>query len=275
MDPARCLPARGETHLWYGGHDEPGAEPHRDLEVLSADERHRCARFSGRADRARYAAAWAGVRRVLAGYLGGSPAALRFEHHGPFEGGEQRRQPYLRTGEGAALRISVARSEGRWLLALAVGDPVGVDLEHLRDFDTAGLIERCLAPEERRRVNSLPAAERGDAFLRAWTRKEALMKAAALPRGTAPHRLPVHPTRYGPVPVGLPGEPPQGPPGWTVRDLVLPSAAERAALARPLHCTGPVRWHDLAATGPPATGGPAAAARHFAAATEKAAAPGA
>ncbi|MFG2819352.1 4'-phosphopantetheinyl transferase family protein [Kitasatospora sp. NPDC048365] len=229
VTPAPTLPPRGETHVWFGG--TTAAEPERDLALLPADERERALRHGSTADRARCAAAWAGTRRILARYLGADPAALRLERTGAAR--------WSTPGpDGTPVHLSVARADGSWLLALAVGDPVGADLERIRPLDTEGLAAHCLAPEERSWLAGLPDGEHTDAFLRAWTRKEALRKAADLPR-TAPRHLPVAADRPGPVTLAAPhpGD------GWTVDDL--PAAPdERAALARPAHCTGPLsRFH--------------------------------
>lgn len=227
--------------MWFGALDD--SEPSRDLELLSADERVRCARFSQRVDRSCFAAAWAGVRRVTAGYVGVKPAELRFDRADAADRSNRRHQPFVVAASGTPLFLSIARSDGLWLLGLAVDDHIGVDLEHVRDFDAAGLIDRCLAPQEQEQVNALPAEERSTAFVRAWTRKEALMKAAGLPRTTALDRVPVHPTRLGAVRVTLPDQDLRQPDSWTVQDLPLRGAA-LASLARPAHCAGPVRWND-------------------------------
>nr|WP_237419268.1 4'-phosphopantetheinyl transferase superfamily protein [Kitasatospora sp. SID7827] len=190
-------------------------------------------------DRAGFVAVWAGIRRAVAGYLGAAPGAVRLERAGGGRSGLR-----LAGVPGEPVFLSSARSGELWLLGLAVGDPLGVDLEHVRPIDTEGLAGRCLAPPERRQVRSLGADARRTALLRAWTRKEALMKAADLPAGTDPRHVVVHPAvTTGTVRAGLPtGD------DWTVRDLRLRDAVQ-AALARPLSCTGQVRIHDTTAAG--------------------------
>lgn len=240
--------------MWFGDGDT--AEPNRDLELLSADERARCARYSYRLDRSRFAAARAGARRVLARYVGGEPAQVRFDRAeadvlgDPADRGDHRHRPLVVAVRGTPLYLSVARSEGLWLLGLAVDERIGVDVEHVRDFDTAGLINRCLATEEREQVNALAPEERGAAFVRAWTRKEALIKAAGLPRSTPHHRIPVQPTRPGAVRVAQPDHSGRQSGSWTVQDLPL-GGLVRASLARPAACAGPVRWTDTTTTGEP------------------------
>jgi phosphopantetheinyl transferase len=59
--------------------------------------------------------------------------------------------------------------------------PVGVDIEPLREItDMDAVSEIALAPEEQKIVRNTPAALRSRLFLRYWTLKEAILKAAAL-----------------------------------------------------------------------------------------------
>jgi 4'-phosphopantetheinyl transferase len=62
---------------------------------------------------------------------------------------------------------------------LAVADrAVGVDLECVRQIpDMANLVERCFAAEEKAKWRELSREAQPLAFFRAWTRKEAWLKA--------------------------------------------------------------------------------------------------
>ncbi|MFD9405644.1 4'-phosphopantetheinyl transferase family protein [Streptomyces sp. NPDC059989] len=232
------LPERGGTHVWFG--DDRGAVLRQDMELLSEEERGRCLRFSRHEDRRRFAASWAAVRRTLAAYADTEPGEIRFGRTGPAHRGRLRHQHLVLIAASVPLvYLSVARSEEFWLLGLSVDDPIGVDLEHVRDFDTEGLIDRCLAPEEQRQVRAMSPESRRTGFVRAWTRKEAVMKAAGLPLTTAPHRVLVHPGRSGPVPVDLQEQDGR----WVVHDLPRHGPV-LAAFARPLAGTGPVLVHD-------------------------------
>ncbi|WP_405018371.1 4'-phosphopantetheinyl transferase superfamily protein [Kitasatospora sp. NBC_00070] len=246
MLAARPLPERGETHLWIG--DGHGSVPDQDMELLAADERDRSTRFSRSEDRRRFVAAWASVRRTVAAYSDVPPAEIRFGRTGPAGRESLRYRPLVLASSNARVFLSVARSEELWLLGLSVEDPIGVDLEHVRSFDTEGLIDRCLAPEEQQQVRALSPGGRSAAFVRAWTRKEALMKAAGLPLTTAPHRVLVHPGRTGPVSVDLAEECRVPPDRWTVQDLPMHGPV-LAAFARPMTSTGSVSVHDTTAAG--------------------------
>jgi 4'-phosphopantetheinyl transferase len=70
---------------------------------------------------------------------------------------------------GTGLHVSVSHS-GRWVaVAVTEAGPVGVDVEEIRDNDTTGLAELCLAPAETVR-------EPRD-FFTYWCRKESVVKA--------------------------------------------------------------------------------------------------
>jgi hypothetical protein len=65
------------------------------------------------------------------------------------------------------------------LLAVAQDRPVGVDVERIREVsDVLGIADAHFSAVERRRLRSLPPAERRAAFIRCWTRKEAVLKAS-------------------------------------------------------------------------------------------------
>ncbi|WP_102225042.1 4'-phosphopantetheinyl transferase family protein [Acidimangrovimonas sediminis] len=133
---------------------------------LSADEEARAARFVRAPDAMAFRAARAGLRRVLAGYLGSDPAALTF-HYGP------QGKPSL--PGGPAFNLSHA---GGWA-ALAVCDadlPLGLDIEAHRAVEPE-VAERFFAPAEAAALRGLRGPARETAFFRLWTRKEALVKA--------------------------------------------------------------------------------------------------
>jgi 4'-phosphopantetheinyl transferase len=161
--------ARGEVHVWTL--DLGAATTAPDAHVLSADERARAARFRRPADRTRSIAARVALRRLLAGYCGASPAALRFEL-GP--NGKPALAPAFADG---APHFNVAHS-GRLVLLAFADCAVGVDVEEVRPgVDVVPLARRFFSPDETAAVLAAPPAERAPTFFRIWTRKEAFVKA--------------------------------------------------------------------------------------------------
>lgn len=137
--------------------------------MLDGEERERAARFRLALHRRRFVAARGALRRILGGYLGMPPAELHFTY-GPHG------KPALPAHP--ELSFNLSHSEDLALLAVTCGPPVGVDVERLRRLDNLeGLARRVLSGRERRRLAALPPEQRQAAFHRAWTRKEAYLKA--------------------------------------------------------------------------------------------------
>jgi 4'-phosphopantetheinyl transferase len=147
---------------------DPTAHP-RLVDLLDGHERTRLAAFRIPADAARYLAAHALVRLVLASRLGTDPAALVFDR--TCRCGQQHGKPRL-AGPGTHPEFSLTHSGD--LVGLAVADgPVGLDVEHHRSLsDIAGMTEHVSSPTELARSRPTSTA----AFLEVWTRKEALLK---------------------------------------------------------------------------------------------------
>ena len=135
---------------------------------LSAEENYRASRLQGRA-RARFIATRAALRERLAGYLGRSASSIRFEYGATGK-------PVLVEGED--VHFSVAHSGDVALIAAARAAAVGVDLERIRPVPRrARVAARVLAPPSATALEALDAGVRDDAFIWAWTQREAYVKA--------------------------------------------------------------------------------------------------
>lgn len=148
----------------------------RAFDLLDPQERTRFARLRSAADRRRYAAAHAGLRRLLGHSLRCAPGQI----HLALEPGGR---PRLRRGVGPGhdLHFSLSHAGDHALVALCHGHPVGVDLELLpAPPDLVQDLNAQLSPAEHDGLARLPSHERPRAALRAWVRKEALLKACGL-----------------------------------------------------------------------------------------------
>lgn len=136
--------------------------------LLDAGERARAERFIQDRDRHRFVAAHAGLRLALAAETGQPPRALRFQTIG-------RGKPIL---ERKTVSFNLSHSGDLAVVAAWRGGDIGVDVEtsgRLRDFD--GLAGMVMTAQERVVFSGLPEDLRKAAFMRAWTRKEAVLKA--------------------------------------------------------------------------------------------------
>jgi 4'-phosphopantetheinyl transferase len=171
----RLLPPADTVHLWF----TPVGEIPRILDEapdppprLSPAEEARAARFRDLPSRARFVTARQALRAVLHGYLGVTlpPDAIQVDPSG---------KPFLAEGVAPVpLEFSIAHA-GDWVvLAFSLGAAVGVDLERARPLpEVDGIAARVFGPGDLGRFRALPVDQRSEAFLRGWTRKEALLKA--------------------------------------------------------------------------------------------------
>jgi 4'-phosphopantetheinyl transferase len=130
------------------------------------------------------------------------------------------------------LRFNLSHSDAHVALALALGADVGVDLEPMAPPDRDAVAHVVMAQLELAAFLALPEAERDAAFLRLWTRKEAVMKAGGTGFSVDPRLLTVG---FGPVvgPVAMPGFARS----FAVADLPGPTAAAVALHAPALTAT--------------------------------------
>lgn len=135
--------------------------------LLSPDEVERAARYKTAELRDRCVLRRGLLRVMLGRCTGRAPADLRFDY-GP------QGKPLLAGGPA----FNLADSKDEVLLAVAPAVDLGVDIERMRTLpDADGIAERFFAPAERAAFAAVPEPLRAEAFLNAWTRKEAFIKA--------------------------------------------------------------------------------------------------
>lgn len=136
---------------------------------LCGFEQERAGRFRFERDAARYVAAHWGLRLVLSEATGSDPTQIRLY-------ADAAGKPHLASGQG--IGFSLSHSAGTAVVAVSGSDDVGVDVELWRDLeDVDALAAAHLAPAEHQAWQALPAPQRQRAFITAWTRKEAALKA--------------------------------------------------------------------------------------------------
>ncbi|MET9518234.1 4'-phosphopantetheinyl transferase superfamily protein [Streptomyces sp. NPDC002994] len=209
----------GAVHVWHGRAGDRLLP--LDAALLSDDELRLVRSRSGRqAAAAHYAGAHAAVRRILGGhYLGVPPEAVRFGRHAcPRCGDLGHGRPRI-VGPVTVLDFSLSRSGPYWLLAVTAGTRVGADIEQRTGIDR--IIEDALTDDELARMLSTdPLEERQKLFYRAWTRKEAVLKACGVGVVADLRALDVSPAEAGPVTVEHTEPAVAG--RWHVQDLGLP-----------------------------------------------------
>ncbi len=238
----RTLRQTDAVHVWQG--TVPHSFDPAALAVLSPEERAIAARRPAPIG-TRYAQVHAQVRRILADYLDADPRELRVGRRPcprcPDPAHGRPRLEFPSTG----LDFNLSHCGAHWLLAVTAERPVGVDLETARPAaDLWTTSAAVMSPTELRYLGALPdEAARTAAYYRAWTRKEAVVKASGV--GVVADLRAVDVRPHEPGPVLVPHAEPRGPQLWSVRDLPL-GPDRYGALAREPEARGPVLLIDPA-----------------------------
>ena len=161
---------RGEVHVWQGALDVSSEALGRLAATLSPSEHDRANRFREAEHRRRFVAGRGMQRDVLARYTGVAPEHLTFAT-GPAG------KPSLDPNPGN-LRFNSSNAGGLAVIAVTAGLEVGIDIEPHRPIpDALDLARRFFSPAEIEALTATPVQEHEAAFLVAWTRKEAYIKA--------------------------------------------------------------------------------------------------
>ncbi len=239
-----CPSPQDDVQIWLANLDSLSADELRAcVAVLDPSERARAERFRFPQDRHHYEAARGLVRYLLGTTLGKAPAevAIVCGPHG---------KPMLRGKPGEpGLHFNLSHSAGRAIFALSWSREVGVDLEAAANLskDLDHLAARILSPRELKSWRNLSNTElRGAEFLRAWTRKEACVKAIGQGLGIDVRKIEVIDTanaQEGSLIEITVVESDHT--RWLVRDVSVP-AGFAAALAVPSHDEAKVHLPSLA-----------------------------
>ncbi len=140
--------------------------------LLDATERDRARRFLRKNDADRWTVARAGLKDILASYCGIQPRDVRFRT-------ERNSKPVMEDVPGRdGVHFNLSHSGAVAAVAVTRLGPVGVDVEYRRTIpDWREVASRFFSASEYNALIGVAAAQRDDAFLRCWTRKEAVIKA--------------------------------------------------------------------------------------------------
>jgi 4'-phosphopantetheinyl transferase len=140
-------------------------------EILSTEERERAGRYAFAKDAYRFRLCRAMLRQGLAGYLRKTPREITFAAncYG---------KPFL--AEHQALHFNVTHSGGLGLIAFSTAGEVGIDVEAIeRGVEFVDIAAAYFTEKESAMVAAAQTPqEQARIFLRLWTRKEAVLKAA-------------------------------------------------------------------------------------------------
>lgn len=230
------LPPSGEVHVWHADLAVPDARWRQLAATLALDERERAARLRAESQRRRFVAGRGLLRVILGAYLGLEPGRIRLAYGATGK-------PHL-AGIETPLTFNLAHAEEVAVCAVATGFPVGVDVERLRPLPYMREVAACcLSERERAFLASLRGAERVHAFFRAWTRKEAWLKAVGYGLAFGPERVEVTLAAGEPARLVTVFGHPDAPHQWSLHDLPLrPRYAAALATSRLVRRCSWRRW---------------------------------
>lgn len=173
------VPQAGQAHLWKVALSEMRVATDGTT-LLNTDEQDRHRRFRHADDAHRFAARRIALRSILSAYLQCTSADIAFEAQ------DAAGKPMLARPHQNKVVFNTSSSADIALIAVAQGNAIGVDVEAARPVkDMDKIAKQFFTISENERWNALAPEQRGDAFYRLWTAKEALLKAVGtgLPGG--------------------------------------------------------------------------------------------
>jgi 4'-phosphopantetheinyl transferase len=225
--PARAIPhlADNALHIWLALADEHGPSLPRYTRHLSPDELRRAGRMRRLKLQERFIISRGLLRALLSRYLECRPELIQFACS--LQG-----KPYLPASVSSGqLQFNLSHSRDAIVFAVRLHEPVGIDVEYMRDnLDFTSLARRFFSNQEYRDISTLAGLEQRTAFYTYWTRKEAYLKAtgkglAGLREAVAadmPEEKPDTVKKYG---LQSADE------CWSVIDLTIPEPAYAGAVA--------------------------------------------
>jgi 4'-phosphopantetheinyl transferase len=241
LDPPASLQlGRDEVHVWRAHLDPPGVRIAALKQTLAREERQRAERFRFAHDRNRFIAARGILRTMLGRYLGMDPRTLHFAYNG------YGKPVLLDEAEDGPIFFNVSHSQNVALYAFTRSGDIGVDIEQMtnaRDYEQ--MAKQFFSAAEVAELRAVSADQREEAFLNAWTRKEAYIKARGLGLSLPLHLFDVSLTPGAPAQLLANREKSQEHARWSLRELA-PGPGFIAALAlqgelATLHCW---QWPD-------------------------------
>jgi len=233
----------GEIHVWLAhlGEDEDRTAEFACL--LDRDEAAHAARFSYERLRTHFVQSHAIVRRILAEYAGvADPAELVFTR------GRHGKPRLVAPAAAARLHFSLSHSGHCCILAVRLGQPLGIDLERRRDLPRAfDIARRNFTAGEGQMLASLRGSAQCDGFFKLWTRKEAVTKALGASLAASLKRIEFEFDATGRVRLAALDGDRSCARGWVVAGLDLgPQYVAALATARPCRVLQQLAWNEPA-----------------------------
>ena len=162
---------RSAIHIWRGTYFNKIQESINSTNVLSPAEIEKSKRFVRISDRDRYLFAHTMLRWIISFYIGCKPDSIIFKTN-------QYGKPALADRVDISdIRFSLSHSGDLVLVALRLGNEVGIDVERLREIDDINeIIVKNFSDAEVSFLKNLPRNELKRSFFLQWVLKESFIK---------------------------------------------------------------------------------------------------
>ena len=170
--PSGLRLAKNTIDIWRTPLDLPQQKIDGYRSVLSEDELQRARRFKVKRKNREYIISRGLLRTVLGKTLNSDPRELVFRY-------TEHDKPYIETIEqGLPVKFNVSHSHNQTLIAVTLGNTVGIDIERIRqNVEFRKLATRFFSRQEGEELNTYTDTGIPRAFFACWTRKEAFVKA--------------------------------------------------------------------------------------------------
>jgi len=176
--PQASIPPKldmGDAHIWAVLIDDFSSQKLELRKMLSAEEQFRADQFRFEELSRRFIATRAALRTLLSQYLEVPPTSIQFS----FDAHNKPR--IVPNHHSIDLRFNLSHSGVLALIAVTIGNEIGVDVETRREVrHVEQIASRYFHRAEAAAVATTSASERNDAFLRCWTAKESVLKACGV-----------------------------------------------------------------------------------------------
>lgn len=163
-------PAR--VDLWLFSIDPSNYNEKNFFPALSIEEQEKSKKFHFPNDQKKYVISHGIMRQLIASYIPCHPKEIRYDLN-------DFGKPEL-IYPSNTLHFNLSHSERLGALAISTS-PIGTDIEHIKSLeDYVSLTKHFLSVQERNYFEQLSIVDQHLAFYRAWTRKEAYIKAIGM-----------------------------------------------------------------------------------------------
>ena len=151
--------------------DEPEGTVRELFDVLSVEEQRKVSLLHDPLKRSRSIVRLARRRRLLAQFLQVDSRDLNVLT-------ASNGKPFVNTSSGESVEFSSSHSNHLGVVAISIGQPLGIDVESLSDLpDSTDFTSSITHGSEFNEIRELPLLSQSRALLRIWTQKEAYLKA--------------------------------------------------------------------------------------------------